>query len=34
MLFLQRMVEPGSKMDYTNIIIQLFSEEGKVCYEG
>ena len=34
MLFLQRMVEPGLKMDYTYLTILQFFRGGKGVYEG
>ena len=34
MLFLQRMVEPGLKMDYTYLTILRFFRGGKGVYEG
>ena len=34
MLFLQRMVETGLKMDYNYLIILRFFRGGKGAYEG
>ena len=34
MLFLQRMVEPELKMDYTYFIILRYFRGGKGAYEG